>query len=112
MVGIEVTVLQRTTVSDNPDLESVTIKAVFAPGATTGWHTHPGDEYAVVLSGQLTLRSHDGEERTVSSDSAYHNHRGIVHETVNTTDEPATITATFILKKGEPISVPWSESDH
>ena len=111
MQGISVEVLQRTSVSDHPDLEAITIRAVFAPGGTTGWHTHPGDEYAVVLKGGLELRSLDRETRTVRADSAYHNARGFVHETVNTTGAPAAITATFIIEKGQPISIPWTREE-
>lgn len=107
MQGISVEILQRTTVSDQPDKEAITIRATFEPGGTTGWHTHPGDEYAVVLDGTLDLRSLNTEERTVRADSAYHNARGHVHETVNTSDRPATITATFVIDKGQPISLPW-----
>lgn len=107
MQGIAVEILQRTTVSDQPDKEAITIRAVFEPGGTTGWHTHPGDEYAVVLEGSLELRVLDDDPRHVAADSAYHNMRGHVHETVNASDMPATITATFIIDKGQPISLPW-----
>ena len=111
MSGIAIEILQRTTVSDQPDLEAITIRAVFEPGATTGWHTHAGDEYAVVLDGTLELRSRVRDPRLVSADSAYHNIRGDVHETVNASSDPATITATFIIEKGQPISIPWKEND-
>lgn len=111
MQGIAVTVLQETAVSDTPDKVSITILATFEPGATTGWHTHPGDEYAVVLEGVLELRPRDGAPRTVGSGTAYHNARSIPHETVNVSDKPARITATFILDAGQPISIPWT-GDH
>ena len=37
--------------------------------------------------------------------------RGWVHETVNTSDRPAGITATFVIDRGQPISIPWSEPE-
>lgn len=111
MTGITVEILQRTPVSDAPDKEAVTIRATFAPGGTTGWHTHPGDEYAVVLDGALTLRALEQDARIVRADSAYHNPRGWVHETVNVSDRPARITATFIIDRGQPISLPWSKPE-
>lgn len=36
-------------------LDVVTQVITFAPGATTGWHTHPGEVVVVVVSGTLSL---------------------------------------------------------
>lgn len=36
-------------------LDVVTQMITFAPGATTGWHTHPGEVVVVVVSGTITL---------------------------------------------------------
>lgn len=36
-------------------LDVVTQVITFAPGATTGWHTHPGEVVVVVVSGTITL---------------------------------------------------------
>ncbi|MEX0651580.1 MAG: cupin domain-containing protein [Actinomycetota bacterium] len=39
-------------------------ETTFAPGGTTGWHSHPGKTIVVVKSGTMTLyRSRDGECR-------------------------------------------------
>jgi quercetin dioxygenase-like cupin family protein len=111
MQGITVEVLQRTSVSDQPDKEAITIVATFEPGATTGWHTHPGDEYALILEGALELRSLESDTRVLDHGAAYHNGRGWVHETVNTSDRPARITATFVIDRGQPISIPWSQPE-
>lgn len=36
-------------------IEIATQRIVAEPGATFGWHTHPGENFNVVLSGTLTL---------------------------------------------------------
>lgn len=117
MEGITVTMLQRTSVSGQPGLESVTIMAEFAPGASTGFHVHPGDEYAVVLEGVLDLdrlvSSEEGasDSRKAEKSTAYHNERDMVHNTVNRSGEVAVITATFIIEAGQPISIPWGNGN-
>ncbi len=44
--GFVVTPLLRTDLSGDPGREVVIVRGEFAPGASTGRHTHPGDEYA------------------------------------------------------------------
>ena len=77
-----------------------------APGATTGRHTHPGDEYTLVLEGTLELRLEGREPRRVNAGDAYHNPKGVIHETRNVGDGPARASATFVIDKGKPISLP------
>jgi quercetin dioxygenase-like cupin family protein len=86
--------------------EVVIVIAEFAPGATTGRHTHPGDEYTLVLEGTLELRLEGREPRRVSAGDAYHNPKGVIHETRNVGEGPARASATFVIDKGKPISLP------
>ncbi len=104
--GITVDVLHESPLSVSDSLMSVTIRATFAPGGTTGWHLHPGDERAVVLEGQLEIRGADGMVRRVAAGQAYENRRHVIHETVNPGDAPAVIIATFILPLGARITEP------
>lgn len=43
------------TLTAAANLDVVTQMITFAPGATTGWHTHPGEVAVVVVSGTLSL---------------------------------------------------------
>lgn len=104
--GITAKPLLRTTVSGDDTKETVIATAEFAPGATTGRHTHPGDEYAVVLEGTLELRIEGQEPRRVSAGEAYHNAKGVIHETRNPGDKPARVASTFVIEKGKPVSQP------
>ena len=105
-VGVSSKPLLRTTVSGDSVKESVILSIEFAPGATTGRHTHPGDEYAVVLQGTLELRIEGQDARRVTAGEAYHNPQGVVHETRNVGDSVAKTVATFIVEKGKPRTVP------
>ena len=104
--GIAVEVLHESPLSVSDSLKSVTIRATFAPGGTTGWHLHPGDERAVVLEGTLEIHDAEGVVRRVVAGDAYENRRHVIHETVNPGDVPTVIIATFILPLGAPITEP------
>jgi quercetin dioxygenase-like cupin family protein len=43
------------TLTAGAGLDVVTQMITFAPGATTGWHTHPGEVAVVVVSGTISL---------------------------------------------------------
>lgn len=100
--GITSKLLLRSSVSADSTKESVLVAIEFAPGATTGRHTHPGDEYAAVLEGTLELRLEGQEPRRVTAGEAYHNPQGAVHETRNVGDSVAKTVATFVVEKGKP----------
>lgn len=104
--GPSITPLQRTTVSGSDTLEAVTVMVMFEPQGTTGWHTHPGDEYATLIEGTLEIRYKDKPPRRVNAGEAYHNVRGIAHETVNIGKSPARVVSTFIVDKGKPLLQP------
>jgi quercetin dioxygenase-like cupin family protein len=104
--GVTAKPLLRTTLSGDDTKEAVIAAVEFAPGGTTGRHTHPGDEYASVLEGTLELRIEGQEPRRVSAGEAYHNAKGVIHETRNVGDGPARLASTFVIEKGKPISQP------
>ncbi len=104
--GLSVKPLLKTTVSGDDTRETFVAFAEFAPGGTTGRHTHPGDEYATVLEGTVELRVEGREPRRVSASEAYHNARGIVHETRNVGQGTARVVSTFVIEKGRPLLEP------
>jgi quercetin dioxygenase-like cupin family protein len=105
-----VRVLMRTTVSGDDSREAVVGVAEFPPGASTGRHTHPGDEYATVLEGQLEILADGQPIRHVEAGEAYHNLRDVVHETRNVRAVAAKVVSTFVIAKGQPISQPAAGS--
>lgn len=107
--GISIRPLMRTTLSDDSTKDVVTLAVEFAPGATTGRHIHPGDEFAALLEGTLEIREEGKEPRRVGGGESYHNRRDVVHETVNVGDAPARLITTFVIDRGKPISIPVKE---
>lgn len=104
--GISAKQLLRASVSGDDSKETIVLAIEFAPGSTTGRHTHSGDEYATVLQGILELRADGQEPRRVVTGEAYHNARGVIHETRNVGDAPARTVATFVVDKGKPLTQP------
>lgn len=104
--GVTATPLMRTSLSGDTTREAVIANVVFAPGATTGRHSHAGDEYATVLEGVLELRSDGQPPRQVQAGEAYHNVRGLVHETRNVGTVPARVASTFIVDRNTPLVIP------
>lgn len=104
--GFKGTLLQLAPLSGDDTKEAASGTAEFAPGATTGRHTHPGDEYGIILVGTLESRFDGREPRRASAGEAFHNPRGVVHETRNVGEGIARVASTFIIDKGQPLSQP------
>ena len=104
--GITGKPLLRSTVSGDESKESIIRTVEFAAGASTGRHSHPGDEYATVLEGTLEVRLEGQEPHRVPAGQSYHNPRGVIHETRNVGDVTARTVATFIVDKGKPLTAP------
>jgi len=104
--GVSVKPVLRAMLTGDDSKEVVIVAAEFAPGAATGRHTHPGDEYTMVLEGTLEVHLDGHEPRRVSAGDAYYNPKGVIHETKNVGDGPARTSATFVIDKGKPISQP------
>jgi quercetin dioxygenase-like cupin family protein len=55
-------------ISAAANTDAVTVQLTLAPGATTGWHTHPGQVTVVVVAGTVSLwRTPDCLERTLQA---------------------------------------------
>jgi quercetin dioxygenase-like cupin family protein len=104
--GITAKPLLQTTLSGDDTKESVMLSVEFAAGSKMWRHTHPGDEYTVVLQGTVELSAEGRETRRVSAGEAYHIPRGLAHETQNVGDTPARIVHVFVVDKGKPLLQP------
>jgi quercetin dioxygenase-like cupin family protein len=98
------TVLQQADISV-AGREVVTVKAEFSNGATSGRHTHPGEEVTYVLEGALTLEVEGAPTRVVKAGQAFLVPAGTVH---NATAIGGTVmaVANYIVEKGKPLSTP------
>jgi quercetin dioxygenase-like cupin family protein len=75
----------------------------FAPGDSSGWHTHPGVEMGIVLSGEMEMRLADGTVRRFGPGQTFTIPRGTVHNGVNVADGPSRLAITYVYDKGKPV---------
>ena len=79
---------------------------VFAPGASTGWHSHPGPSFILVVSGTVTNYEGGGGQCSItqySAGSGFMDEGGNgndIHMVKNNTPEPAETIALQVLPQG------------
>jgi len=104
--GVKAKTILQTTPSGDDTKETVISSAEFAPGVIMPRHTHPGDDYTVVLQGTLELIVEGREPRQVSAGEAFHVPSGLVHYTRVLGDTPVRIIAIWVIEKGKPAMQP------
>ena len=98
--------LGKGTVSDNIDLETHTPSdfylqnVVLEPGASSGWHTHPGAEYTILKSGTLTLLTASCTPRMLSPGQAFFIPPNTTHMARNDGTAPAELYVTYTVPTG------------
>jgi len=100
--GVKMKTILQTTPSGDDTKETVIASGEFAPGVILPRHTHPGDDYTVVLQGTLELIVEGREPRQVSAGEAFHVPGGLVHYTRVLGDTPVRIIAIWVIEKGKP----------
>jgi quercetin dioxygenase-like cupin family protein len=104
--AFKVTPLLKESLTGQPDREVIMVVLEWPPGGDTGRHTHPGDEYATILEGTLTLQKENAEAKTYSAGESYHNEAGVVHEAKNASNQTVKTISTFVVEKGKPLLQP------
>ncbi|MFZ3214250.1 MAG: cupin domain-containing protein [Terriglobales bacterium] len=88
-------------------LTGYVIEGELAPGAETGWHTHPGNDFTCIRSGELTLEVEGKATRTYKGGTAFHNEPGVKHNGRNLSKtEPVKYFAVWVLEQGKPATSP------
>lgn len=86
--------------------EVVVVKRTFPPGASSGWHEHPGVEIAYLLSGAMVLEMAGAPRRVLRAGDSFMAPRGVAHNGTNPGKVPARLVITYTLDKGAPQRVP------
>ena len=73
----------------------------FAPGATSGWHRHPGVEVAYLISGEMELVTAGGTRHLKPGDS-FVIPRGETHNGLNSGSANARLVITLVLDRDAP----------
>ena len=99
------TVIRQSDIS-LPGREVVTAIAEFQPGASVGWHSHPGEEVGYLLEGTLSFE-HDGKQpTTLTAGQTFFVPASGIHNATNTGSRMARVLATYIVEKGKPLATP------
>ena len=106
--GAKRTVLIKDDVAPMPGpMTGYVIEGELPPGAETGWHTHPGNDFTYVRSGELTLEVEGKAPQTFKGGTAFHNQPGVKHNGRNLSKtEPVKYLAVWMLEQGKPPTSP------
>jgi quercetin dioxygenase-like cupin family protein len=89
-----------------PGREGVQAIAEIAPGAESGRHTHPGEEFGYVLDGTITLEIQGKPAAMKKAGEGFIIPAGTVHNARNTSKAAARVLATYVIEKGKPVATP------
>ena len=103
--GFSRTVIQRGDLS-TPGREVVSAIAEFQPGATSGAHTHPGEEAGYLLEGTLVFEQAGKPTVTLKAGETFFVPAGTVHNATNKGSARTRVLATYIVEKGKPLATP------
>ena len=103
--GLQRTIVTRADVSA-PGREAVITHVTLSPGASSGRHTHPGEEITYVLSGQAEILIDGREPLKVKSGDGFIVPNGAKHEARSTGTQPLELAAVYLIEKGQPIATP------
>jgi quercetin dioxygenase-like cupin family protein len=89
-----------------PGKEAVIVRVEFPASATTGKHTHFGEEVSYVTDGEGELTIAGQPTRKIKVGDGFIVPSGAVHEAKNTGTQPLKLVAVFVVEKGKPLSTP------
>jgi len=99
------TEIQRVDLS-TPGREVVMVVADIPSEATSGRHTHPGEEVAYILEGAIVLDVAGKSPVTLKTGQGFVIPAGVPHSATNKASAPARVLANYIIEKGKPIATP------
>jgi uncharacterized RmlC-like cupin family protein len=70
--------------------------------ATSGRHTHPGEEVAYILEGAIVLDVAGKSPVTLKTGQGFVIPAGVPHSATNKASAPARVLANYIIEKGSP----------
>ena len=88
-----------------PGREVIQVRVDFAPGAAFPPHSHPGEEIAYVVEGELEYRLEGRPPVTLKAGEALFIPAGMVHAAKNVGSLNAAELATYLVEKDKPLVV-------
>ncbi|MCQ4167259.1 cupin domain-containing protein [Tahibacter harae] len=75
-----------------------------APGAETGWHSHPVPSFAYVLEGELEVSLQDGRKNRLQPGQALAEVVGVLHNGRNVGQGPVKLVVFYAASKGQALT--------
>jgi quercetin dioxygenase-like cupin family protein len=100
--GITRTNLERKDLSV-PGREVIQVRVDFAPGVAFPPHSHPGEEIAYVIEGELEYQLEDKPPVRLKAGDVLFIPAGTIHSAKNVGSVSAAELATYIVEKGKPL---------
>jgi quercetin dioxygenase-like cupin family protein len=85
---------------------TVMVIAEMEPGECSGWHTHPGLESAYFLEGQVLMKFAGRPDLVVRAGEPVLISPDLPHNDCNVSGKPFKALAHYIVRKGEPLTLP------
>jgi quercetin dioxygenase-like cupin family protein len=86
------------------DRHGVMSRSEFQPGATSGRHFHPGEEFGYVLEGTLELTVDGKPAQRLKAGDIIFMPAGAIHEAKNVGTGTLKVLSTYVLEKGKPVA--------
>jgi quercetin dioxygenase-like cupin family protein len=100
----------RTMLQDHPltvkDRHAVMSRSEFQPGASSGRHTHPGEELGYVLEGTLELTIDGKTPQRLKAGDVIFMPAGAIHDAKNVGTGTLKVVSTYVLEVGKPFATP------
>lgn len=87
-------------------LEAILGRTTMAVGSDTGRHIHPGTELATLAAGTVELTIDGQPPRIIHAGEAFTIPYKAVHHLRVVGDVPVVIMPTWIIEKGQPVTIP------
>ena len=100
------TVLLKHDITGFDGKDGSIVEAVISPGAQSGWHHHPGEEFIYIAEGSGVYEIKGQPPQTVRTGSVLYNAVGGVHNAKNTGTTPLRVIGFLVLTKGMPLTTP------
>ena len=101
------TILERHDQSAVEGKEIISGTAELPPGASIGWHVHPGDEVGIILEGSLIMHVRGQADRELRAGDHYFTPRGVVHSVSSAPGAGKAVAfSTWVVDKGKPLAEP------
>ena len=91
-----------TPLEKDPTREVRLQQQYHSPGPGTAYHTHPGDQWEVVLEGEITYMVRGQAPRVMKAGESVYIPRGTIHRNENQSGKPTRTLELLIVEKDKP----------